>query len=65
MREKIYLDYLEQRGHTSERVIAARNALDEALEEYIEAVQEWEFNSTIDFVQSKTAMPKQRKAAMA
>lgn len=65
MREKIYLEYLEQGGYTSERVIAARNALDEALEEYIEAIQEWEFNSTLDFAEGKSKMPEQRKAAIA
>lgn len=65
MREKIYNEYLEQKGYASEKVIAARNALDEALEEYIEAIQEYEFNSTIDFVQSKAAPKKQRKAVSA
>lgn len=51
--EKLYLEYLERLGRTTDQVIASRDALTDALEEYIEAIQEWTFYSVVDFVRNK------------
>lgn len=49
--EKLYMEYLNQKGNASQGVIKARGAYEEALENYVEAVQEWEFHETVDFMQ--------------
>ena len=51
--EKLYMEYLEQLGRTTDSVIAARDALTDALEDYIEAVQKWTFFSAVDFVRNR------------
>lgn len=45
--EKLYMEYLEQLGRTTDSVIAARDALTDVLEDYIEAVQEWTFSALL------------------
>lgn len=53
MDKEKYFAYLEQKGHAPQNVIEARNAYEKALEDYIEAVQEWEFSCTVEFVNNR------------
>lgn len=49
--EKLYMEYLEQKENASQEVIKAHGAYEDALENYVEAVQEYEFHETADFMQ--------------
>lgn len=59
--EEFYLEYLEQRRHAPNELIAARKAFHNALEDYIEALQECEFFSTIDFLQNRSRAEETKK----
>lgn len=57
MKEDIYSEYTDQKDKASARVISAKDALHAAFDEYVEAIQEWEFNSTVKFIRSR-ALPE-------
>lgn len=57
IRDNLYSEYMEKKAPAPYRVIAARDALHDAFDEYVEALQEWEFNSTVDFI-SNRAFPE-------
>ena len=59
--EEFYLEYLKQRRHAPNKLIAARKAFHNALEDYIEALQECEFFSTIDFLQNRSRAEETKK----
>lgn len=53
MKEDIYSEYLSQKDCASARVVAARDALHAAFDEYLDALQEWEYNCTVKFIRSR------------
>lgn len=59
--EKLYMEYLKQKGHVSQEVIKARDAYEEALENYVETVEEQEFYETTEFLQKRGGV-EQHKA---
>lgn len=62
--EKLYMEYLNQKGNASQEVIKARDTYEDALENYLEAVQEHEFNSTTEFIQKRGEVEPHNGASM-
>lgn len=60
--EKMYTDYLENCESAPDRVRETYSAIYDAFDEYLEALQEFIFKSTVRYVLSNAANIETRKA---
>ena len=59
---KIYDEYNENLGHAPERVTNAYQAMHDAFEEYLCAIEEWTFRTAFEFGRDYAAKTEMRKA---